>query len=297
MNHYGINDIHIANQIIGEMKIKRLSQLSHRCKIKVSVDSREGIDQLEDYFDNPEYRLPVLIEVDTGMNRCGIRSASDAIEMVKRIERSAKICFHGIASHSGNIYQTESREGVLKVAAEEVAIMLRIANKIRSEGIHVQVISIGSTPAALYIENMKGITEFRPGNYVFNDRIQVSLGVAKIEDCALSIIATVISKPAVGRIIIDAGSKCLGLDRGVHGNQLLTGFGYIKEYPRAVIERLSEEHGIIQIPDYLSIEIGDRITIIPNHACSVTNLFDFAYVVKDQQVIDRWQIIARGKVT
>ena len=297
MREVGIKDILIANQIIGEDKILRLSQLCRKCKVRICIDSKEGVDQLNKYLQLESERLVVLIEIDTGLKRCGVSSAKDLIALARYVLESPKLIFDGILSHSGNIYKASSLRAVYQIAAQETELMLEMAETLRASEIPVNEISIGSTPAAAYLGKASGITEFRPGNYVFNDNIQISLGIASIENCALSVVTTVISKPERGRIIIDAGSKCLGLDKGAHGSDLLKGYGLIKGYPQLEIERLSEEHGILRADDNLSIEIGDRLMIIPNHACTVTNLFDEAYVVKENRIHACWKIVARGKVT
>ncbi|MBW6516427.1 MAG: alanine racemase [Candidatus Cloacimonetes bacterium] len=297
MSEAGINDILIANEIIGEQKIRRLSRLCINNCIQVCVDSSEGVNQLEQYLDLKDRKLGVLIEIDTGMNRCGLSAAADIVKLARLVINSEKLQFRGILSHSGNIYSSKSREEVQQIAEEEVQTMCYIADELISCGIKVTEVSIGSTPAAIFLEEARGITEFRPGNYVFNDNIQVSLGVTTVENCALTVISTVISKPTEDRIIIDTGSKCLGLDKGVHGSQLIKGHGLLKEYPEILIERLSEEHGILRVNKDHEIQIGDRLTIIPNHACSVMNLFDDVYVVKEAQIYAKWQVVARGKVT
>ncbi len=297
MSEIGISDIQIANQIIGEIKLARLSRLARTRLISVCVDSREGIDQLDRYLDIGSKKLNLFIEIDTGMKRAGITDNTEVYQLVREIKKSRKLSFHGLMSHSGNIYGAEGVDQVYRIAADEIRIITDMAKILREQGITVKEISVGSTPSALYLKRAEGITEFRPGNYVFYDNIQVSLGVTQADRCALAVMATVISRPQRNRIIIDAGSKSLGLDRGVHGSQLIRGHGLVREHPSAVIERLSEEHGIIRVHEDNPLRIGDRITIIPNHACSVTNLFDLAYIIEEDQVIDCWYIIARGKVT
>ncbi|MFQ6008987.1 MAG: D-TA family PLP-dependent enzyme, partial [Candidatus Zixiibacteriota bacterium] len=139
---------------------------------------------------------------------------------------------------------------------------------------------------------VKGVTELRVGNYIFNDMAQVALGTAPVSRCALTVLATVISTPSEQRAIIDAGSKAFGLDRGAHGRETLKGYGRIVG-GGGVLTRLSEEHGIIENVAR-RFKIGQKLRIIPNHACAVMNLFDFAYLVDDGKVIKRYEISARG---
>jgi D-serine deaminase-like pyridoxal phosphate-dependent protein len=145
-----------------------------------------------------------------------------------------------------------------------------------------------------------GITEMRPGNYVFYDAMQVSLGVVDAERCALSVLATVVSHAAGDRAIIDAGAKALTLDRGVHGLELLSGYGHTKGRADITIAGLSEEHGWLRLDGSgagLDIAVGDRLEITPNHACAVVNCFDAATVVRDGAVVGRWAVAARGRMT
>lgn len=303
----GLNDILIANQIIGEKKIKRLNALSERADIIVCADTVTGVEQLRNCFSSSGKLLKVMIEINTGMNRCGVYKEKDVALLLDTIDKSGNLSFEGFLSHAGNIYGSESIEELKAIAAQEISLMNDISRQWADKGVDVNRVSIGSTPASLYWQQLGessggtakplgDITEIRPGNYVFYDNIQVSLGVTGIENCALTVLAAVISLQDKNRLIIDAGSKSLGLDRGAHSKQMTDGYGYIVDCPGAVIERLSEEHGIIRMPDNVRFNIGDKLTIIPNHSCSVTNLFNQAYVVEDEAVCDVWEIAGRGKV-
>ncbi len=295
MSRLGIKDIVIANQIIGMQKIERLGALRQKCEVKISVDSREGVEQLERYLNIGEKRLGLFMEIDTGMNRCGLTDPEEILSLAESISASRKLFFAGIMSHSGNIYKAEDTNEVKKIALEEAETMADTAECLRGSGITVAEVSIGSTAAAEFLGLIGGITEFRPGNYVFNDALQVSLGAAGREDCALRVLTTVISRTVRDRAVIDAGSKSLGMDKGAHGSEIIKGHGIVVEYPDAVIERLSEEHGILRINETSDLSIGDKVTIIPNHACPVTNLFDEVTIIEKGRVVDQWRVIARGK--
>src|SRR5699024_4188919 len=155
--------------------------------------------------------------------------------------------------------------------------------------------SVGSTPTYKISGAVEGITEVRPGNAVFFDMVQVGLGAATVEDCALTVLSS-IGSIKKNRIVIDAGSKTLNLDKGAHGNESVAGHGYILEHPEWIVERLSEEHGVIpisgEVPD---VHVGDALTIIPNHACTVVNLFDAYVVHRDGVVVGTWKVHARGR--
>jgi D-serine deaminase-like pyridoxal phosphate-dependent protein len=199
------------------------------------------------------------------------------------------------------VYAATSREEVTKIGREEGEVMVKVAKELRKAGFDIEVVSVGSTPTAKIAGSIEGVTEIRPGNYVFYDAIQVALGVVPLERCALRVLTTIVckySKP-YARLIIDAGSKALTLDRGAHGLSLLQGYGVIAGYEHSMlVERLSEEHGVVKIlAKDADLNVGDKIEIVPNHACGVVNQFDVAYGVKNGKVVKPFRIEARGKLT
>jgi len=292
----GFDDIQIANIIIGEKKIERLFQLKSKVKnLSVCVDSVVGIKQLSQRFEVQSPKLNVFVEIDTGLGRSGLKDKVEILNLINEIEKYSGLRFAGLLTHAGQVYSAENFEEIKNIANFEVEFICDIARFLRKKEKKVNVLSIGSTPAANAYDNLDEINEIRPGNYVFNDMIQVSLGVAKIEQCSLSILASVISKPASDRVIIDAGSKSLHTDRGAHGNEKIKTYGFVLE-KKCSIMRLSEEHGFVYHQDE-KFYIGEKLRIIPNHACAVCNLFDYAYLVDKNQVIDVISISARGKVT
>lgn len=292
----GFTDILIANQVIGEHKIKRLLALSEKADIKVTVDSLAGIRALNDVCLQEKKQIKVFIEVNTGLNRCGVLPGEAVLQLAKEIKNLSQLNFQGIMTHAGQAYGAQNIDQVSEIGKFEGQEMVKTANLLEKQGIPVSTISVGSTPTAKFAGMIKGVTEIRPGNYVFYDGIQIALGVAIQDDCALSILATVISKPSSERLIIDAGSKTLALDQGAHGKSMVRGFGMVKDHPEIIIERLSEEHGILKVSPDCPLEIGDKIEIIPNHACTVINLADEINLVRNQEVIEVWEIKARGKV-
>jgi D-serine deaminase-like pyridoxal phosphate-dependent protein len=176
--------------------------------------------------------------------------------------------------------------------------MVSHAETLRKVGHDIKVVSVGSTVSAPFIPTVEGITEMRPGTYVFNDVIEVCVGAAKWDQCALSVLATVISMPRPGVIVVDAGSKALFPEEVCNCFTFnYCGYGYIKELPEARIVVLNEEHGVIDTHGPAQIvKIGDKIEIVPNHVCPTVNLYDEMYVLRDGQILDVWQIKARGKV-
>ncbi|KAF0193942.1 MAG: hypothetical protein FD169_2159 [Bacillota bacterium] len=289
MAEAGATDIFIAYQLIGEDKYCRLAKLRQSARIAVAVDNTEHCRALDAAtpHDKP---LDVLIEVDSGLSRCGVLP-QDVLGLAREILTLSKLSFRGIFTHAGHVYGVSAQD-VARIGTEEALLMVACADQLRSQGIAVDVVSTGSTPTALHNLKVNGITEIRPGNYVFNDAIQVGLGVVDESRCALFVEATVISAPSATRVVIDAGSKVFGLDKGAHGMSVVTGFGRVLGWPELIIERLSEEHGIITYTGH-GPTLGQKLTIIPNHACVAVNLADRIVSIPGEV---SWAISARGRV-
>jgi D-serine deaminase-like pyridoxal phosphate-dependent protein len=203
--------------------------------------------------------------------------------------------FKGIFTHAGQVYGADSLSEVKEVSRFESKIMAETAHAFAELGTSAAIVSVGSTPTMKVWEGHEAVNEIRPGNYIFHDAIQVSLGAATLEECALSILTTVISRPTRERAVIDGGSKAFSSDRGAHGKEMASGFGIVLG-KKATLVRLSEEHGIMNFDPDENPDIGDRVRIIPNHACAVVNLFDKAYGMRNRKVVEEFNIAARGKM-
>lgn len=296
MAQFGFKDIQIANIILGEKKVNRLKKLREQLEsLSVATDSFEAVDDLAQGFKDSSLLLKVFIKVDVGFHRCGLESKEAILRLSKYIKDKKGLLFAGILSHAGQAYLAENQKEIEQIAYNEGKTMVKIAEYLKENDVEVLEISVGSTPTAVYSSDIKGITELRAGNYVYYDMIQVALGTASIRDCALSIFSTVISIPSLDRMVIDAGSKSLSLDKGAHSNALLDSYGYIIG-KNSKIKRLSEEHGIVEILNE-DFTTGEKIRIIPNHACAVSNLFDKAYLVDHKEIIAEYNIACRGKST
>jgi len=291
----GIESILIAYPVVLEVKLARILALLDKTSIIVTVDSQEQASILNDFFGKHHQNLTVWIKVNTGLNRCGVEPNQEVLDLAKHIQTLTALSLTGIFTHAGHSYAATSEAEIKEIALYEAEAVVGSATLCEEAGIEIPHRSIGSTPTYKIAGAVEGITEIRPGNAVFYDMIQVGLGAATIEQCALTVIASVGSIKE-GRIVIDAGSKTLNLDRGAHGNENVAGHGYIKEYPDLIIERLSEEHGIIEVNQPVDLSIGELLTIIPNHACTVANLFNTYQVCRDGKVIDQWKVDARGRV-
>jgi D-serine deaminase-like pyridoxal phosphate-dependent protein len=298
----GINDIFIAYELIGIPKLERLSKLLDRgVNISLAIDSIEGARQLNSVLEKKNKKVPYLIEVDSGLKRCGL----SGLEIVKLADKISKLCkmlkLKGIFTHAGQVYAAKDHRKVRKIGIHEGEIMADTAWLLRKNGFEIEIVSVGSTPTVRYSAQNPEVTEIRPGNYVFYDNIQIGLGVVNQDSCALRILSTIISRPEPARAVIDAGSKTLALDRGAHGINLVEGFGLVIKdgfiNKDIIIDHLSEEHGVLKLKDpKMKLEIGDIIEIIPNHSCTVVNLFDRILKIHSGKITGFINVNGRGAV-
>jgi D-serine deaminase-like pyridoxal phosphate-dependent protein len=295
MAQSGIHDIFIANQIVAPKKLRRLADLSHHINVSVGLDSLEGARVLSEVFSAAGITIDYLIEINSGLDRCGVLPKDSALQLFREINSLSSIRFKGIYTHAGHAYGKGSLEEVSHVSQHESRVMVETTEVFKDLEVRPEIISVGSTPTMKVWKGYDGINEIRPGNYIFNDAIQVSLGVAKPEECALTVLATVISRPDPARAVIDAGSKVFALDQGAHGIDLVKGFGLVIG-KNAILQRLSEEHGIISVGPHENLMVGETVRIIPNHACTVINLFDTAYGIREGKIEKEFRIAGRGKV-
>jgi D-serine deaminase-like pyridoxal phosphate-dependent protein len=292
----GIKDILIAYPISSPDKIKRVIDLLQKgVHLKVSVDNTESLGYLQKGLEDTPFTLEVWIKVNSGLNRCGVDPGQEAVHLAKAIMSHSRLKLGGIFTHAGHSYGAGSYEEIEAIGMQEGLSVLESAKQCEQAGIPIPVRSVGSTPTFRIAGKVPGITEIRPGNAVFFDAIQVGLGVTNRENCALTLLASVVGVYK-DRIILDTGSKSLCLDKGAHGNQTVSGFGHIIGHPEVIIERLSEEHGVGSLVGETKLKLNDKVHIIPNHACTVVNQFEEYVVHANGQVIDVWKVDARGMV-
>jgi D-serine deaminase-like pyridoxal phosphate-dependent protein len=287
----GITDILLAYPILGKAKLERLKQLLQYAEVTVSLDNETVAAGLSELGESLKRKIRVYLEIDTGLRRTGFQSVQDALAFAKSIRPLPGIRITGLLSHGGHCYGIKTREQLRKIAVEEAKMMNAVKEALDRAGIPIEEVSVGASPAMPFLKEMEGVTEIRPGTYIFNDYNQLCLRSAIEEECAVRIVSTVVSRPAADRIIIDAGSKTLTSDLNVTGK----GYGYIVGHPDYRIERLSEEHGILSIPPDSDVRIGDTLTIIPNHVCPVINLADELIAMENGVLRERIPVDARGK--
>ena len=277
----GISEIFLPYNIVGAAKLARLLALHGRVHITVTADSPETVEGLSRTFAESATPLTVLVECDTGMGRCGVQTSAAAVALAEKIVNSPGLRFGGLMTYPA-AGQVEAN------AAWLTAAKLALSDA----GLQADVVSNGGTPDLWRAHEVTAATEHRPGTYVYMDRFQVAKGVGSFDDCALTVLATVVSRPTEDRAIIDAGSKALTSD-----TLGMTGFGLIEAYPDAVIVGLSEEHGTIDLSACAAKpSIGDKLRIIPNHACVVSNLFDRVNLISGDRLVETVNVDARGRV-
>lgn len=265
----GVESILIAYPLIGVDKLDRFAALHMKCGMITTADSIAGAAGLSEVGVKTGKPVEVLIEIDGGLHRGGRQAGEDALQFARAIQELPGIRIAGLMGYFGTIYQNTGEAAFIEAAREEAALMLNTAAMFRVAGLPVDVISTGSSPAALMCRELDGVTEVRAGNYVFFDASGVGMGLASEEDCALRVIATVVSTPLPGQATIDAGTKSLTSDKA-HGRD---GFGIIVGHPQVKLAALNEEHGFLQFdPLTEPFQIGERIEIIPNHSCVIPNL-------------------------
>jgi D-serine deaminase-like pyridoxal phosphate-dependent protein len=301
----GIADIRLPYPV-NPSNADRVIALLDKVRLSIIVDDPGVARQWSDAMTRAKRTLDVLVKVDVGFHRCGIDpDRADAIDVLRTIAALPGLSFRGLLSHAGHSYLAGSDNEIREIARVERAILTKLAGNLVASGIVVDELSVGSTPSARFIADQKGITEMRPGNYVFCDRTQVGLGAATTDTCALFAVATVVSRPTPDRIVLDCGAKTLAID-GARGFGARDGYGWVFTSLAAqspdlslVIERLSEEHAVVKAPVDCGLHIGDRVRVLPNHSCVVANLVDELLLVGGADgltVVDRLPVAARGRI-
>ena len=292
----GIPDIFVAYPLVTEEKIRQAIALSRRLRLIVGVDSLEGARRLSALADAEDHVLEVRLEVDTGLRRTGV-PGDEAVELARKIESLRNLKLSGIYTYRGAVLDGAPTLELEKAGDEEGQLMVSLADRMREQGVRVDDVSLGSTPTAEYAARVEGVTEVRPGTYVFYDRMQVRLGACAPEDCAAEVAATVVSRPSRDLAMIDGGSKTFATDVQPGGQPLnLVGFGEMVGHPEAVLERLTEEHGMISLNGESDLRVGATVRIIPNHVCSTVNLHDVVYLTDEDGTVEEVPVTARGKV-
>jgi D-serine deaminase-like pyridoxal phosphate-dependent protein len=287
----GFDDLFLAYTVVGDDKARRLLALSDRVRLSVGVDSLDGARSLGGVFAPAGRRLSVRLEIDPGFHRAGVLP-EDTVALAAQIAEVPGLELTGVFTHAGQGYAGPTPADVARIGAEEGRLAAETARALREAGLPIADVSVGSTPTAAAAMTGRGVTECRPGTYVYNDRCQIALGSAAPEHCALTILATVVSAPAPDRAVLDAGSKTLSSDPM---RPSADGFGIVAGR-ESRIARISEEHGILAVAPGESFRVGERVLVRPNHACAVVNLHDALVAVRGGRVEGSITVNARGRV-
>jgi D-serine deaminase-like pyridoxal phosphate-dependent protein len=289
----GLNDILIAYPIVGDQKLERLRALVARASVRVSLDSVVVANGVGRVGTDAGASIPVLVEVDTGLHRMGRAAGEASAELALDIAAVPGVEVVGLLTHAGHAYRAADHDDLRRVAEREALDLLETAERCARAGLHVQEISVGSTPTARTATAVPGVTEIRPGTYVFNDVQQMRLGVAIAETCAARVLTTVVARPTGDRFVLDGGTKAFTSDGG--DGPPFPGRGVVVGRQDLILEFMNEEHAVGRVLGGGSLAIGDRVEVIPLHACTCVNMFDVAYGVRNGEVAREIPIAARGR--
>jgi D-serine deaminase-like pyridoxal phosphate-dependent protein len=277
----GIDDILVSYNLIGDARAARLGALARSIDIKVCADNPVTLETYAKAGEIAGRPVKVVIECDTGRQRAGVETAAEAVELVRLIKASPHLQFAGLLFYPTETSWPETQK------FHDAAVA-----GIRAMGLEAEIISTGGTPNLRNLGGLKGATEHRSGTYIFNDRMMLAAGAASLDDCALNVFATVVSRAGPDRGILDSGSKTLTSDTGG-----LDGHGLILEHPEARIKGFAEEHGFLDLTKCNARpKVGDVVRVIPNHVCVVVNMVDRLIAVRNNEIVDVMPVLARGKL-
>jgi D-serine deaminase-like pyridoxal phosphate-dependent protein len=295
------DDLLLAFPIIGTTRLRRLMNLPQSVRLTVMLDSARTAVQLAAAADEVGREIHVLVEQDVGMRRTGVQGAAAAVQLAEFVADRAPLRYDGLGFYPGHI-----RTAIGDQQPQLAALTRTLAETIdalTAKDLAPRVVSGGSTPAAWRMHEVPGITEVRPGTYVYNDRATAVLGACEWDECALSVVATVVSTSVSGQAVIDAGTKALGrepIDAGRAPDadaSMTAGYGALHDRPEVTVMRMSEEHGVLDLSrtDWQP-KVGDLVRVVPNHVCIVVHLNDVLYGVRGDDVVEtKWPVAARGR--
>jgi D-serine deaminase-like pyridoxal phosphate-dependent protein len=291
---HGFTDITYAVPIERGKFDDAIEILNSGVKLNLLTDDADTVNALDATGAN----FDVFLKIDCGTHRVGVEPESDAAVTIPRIISDSKnLNFAGILTHAGHSYDVDSRDAILKVAHHERDVMVELATRIGRKGIAVPTISVGSTPTMSTIDSLDGVDEIRPGNYIFFDNFQATLGSCAFEDTALTVLAAVIHKDHSRRkLVIDAGAIALSKDRGPVGIDPGCGYGRVLDVEGNEtgmrVTGLSQEHGEITASDdsFDRFKVGDRVRVLANHSCLTAAQHSHYNVMENGEIVDRWEI-------
>lgn len=293
----GVQNIMYAYPVATAVSIGRVVKLAAQCSnFIIRIDGLDAARAINDGAKEAGVQVNYTIIIDSGLHRFGVKP-ENVVALADELKQMDHLVFKGISTHPGHVYGASCEADVAQYVVDERKSVAVAADALRNAGYELEVISSGSTPTfwgALEDENI-GI--YHPGNYIFNDAIQLSTNTASEAECAMYVLASVISHPSEDLYICDAGAKCLGLDQGAHGNTSIKGFGVVKGHPELTVYSLSEEVGKFHVEGHTNLKVGDKVLIIPNHSCSTANLTSYYVGVRGETVERLIEVDIRGNST
>ena len=281
-------------------KFTEAIELSRGCdELSLITDDLEVPDLLNAQAKKEDVTLNVFLKVDSGYHRCGVEpTTTEALEIPRRISAASNLRFAGILTHAGHSYHSRSHEELLNLARHERDLMTGFANRLRQEIGEVPTVSIGSTPTITTVDHLEGVDEARPGNYIFFDAFQATLGSCKFEDCALTVLASVVHRDASRRkVIVDAGAIALSKDRGPVEFDSGCSYGRVVDLEGndlgLVVNEMSQEHGVVLASNnevFDKLKVGTRVRIVANHSCLTAAQHTHYNVLEGDRIVDQWQI-------
>ncbi len=289
---HGIDNIQITFPVVGDVKIDRLFKImDYARELRVVIDDLEAAKHLSQRCVDADRQVKILAKVNTGGNRLGVKPGEETLELAKALHELPGLEFTGLLSHAGQVYDVISTDEIPSIGRREGEDMVQTAELLEKNGVPVKIVSVGSSPGAEYCSSVAGVTEIRPGSYIFRDGKHVSLGAASYGECALKLRARVCSTAVEGQAVIDAGTKTFTRDYGPD----LGGYGKILDHPGATLAHMAEEHGMIEYDESKEqFQVGDILEIIPNHACGIVNNFHHLVGVRGGEVEEIFQVSAQG---
>ena len=293
----GVKKIMFAYPVASEQSIKRVIELTKKCDFIIRLDNAEAANMISEAAVKAGVVISYTIIVDSGLHRFGVKPEK-VVEFANSIKDLAGLKLRGISTHPGHVYASQSKNDVPKYIVDERQTVKIAVESLKAAGYNLEYVTSGSTPTIFAAaKEDKYLNVLHPGNYTFLDCIQMSIEQATVKDCAVSVLATIISHPSEELYICDAGAKCLGLDQGAHGNSSIVGYGHVKGHSEIIVDGLSEEVGKLHVHGTTTLKVGDKIEIIPNHSCSTANLTDHFIGVRNGEVERLIDVDIRGNKT
>lgn len=285
-----VGDVLVAYPPVGAARINGLLELPADVGLTVSLDSSEALRALADALSSAGREADILIELDVGMRRCGVRSVESALTLAREAAELEGVNYRGIMFYPGHIREPVDAQGpALERLTDDLSSYLQ---RLGDAGLPADVVSGGSTPTAFVSHRISGLTEIRPGTYIFNDRTTALIGACAWEDCAYSVLATVVSTAVHGQAVIDAGSKALSREE-LRAPEAI-GYGALRDRPEVPVSAISEEHGVLDLSGTeWRPRVGEQVRVVPNHVCVSVNLHARVFGVRGDSIEREWKVAAR----